>query len=133
MHPQLRPYAEYALRIAEANKVHVTVSSVARTRAEQQELRDRFEYGLAHGYYGRIVEGVDYRYPANRPGDSAHGHWRVNGLVGALAFDSVVDQAQLELWNAIRAYVGFGLQANDPVHAELPMWRSYVDTSALVA
>jgi hypothetical protein len=133
MHPELRPYAEYALRIADFNKIDVTVSSVARTRTEQQKLRDRYEYGVANGYFGSIVNGVDYRYPANQPGDSAHGYWRVDGQVGALAFDSVVSDEDLDAWNAIRAYVGFYLQANDPVHAELPRWRSYVTPSSLVA
>lgn len=132
MHPWLRPYAEYALQAADENGLDVSVTSVARNRQFQQQLRDRFEYGVAHGYSGQIVNGVDYRYPANRPGDSAHGYWSVGGKVGALAFDSVVPDDQLEDWNAIRAWVGFGLQANDPVHAELPVWRSYVSPGALM-
>lgn len=113
LHPGLKPYAEYAMQIANYNGIKPVVTSVARTWADQAKL------------YARYIAGQS-KYPANAPGDSAHQPRTVAGLEGALAFDSVVPDAQLATWTAIRRYVGFRVPENDLIHAELPEWRSYV-------
>lgn len=132
LHPELRPYADYALAIAKVNGLAPTVTSVARSWATQTKLRDNFEWCLENACVGvdcGFVDGHDCRYPANAPGDSAHGVWAVDGSQGSLAFDSVVDDDQWELWTAIRRWVGFTVPDNDRVHAELPSWRSYVGST----
>jgi len=105
LHPELRPYAELAHRIAEAYGVQPVVTSVFRSWEEQARLRARYEAGKA-------------KFPANRPGDSAHNY--------GLAWDSWVPPEQQDLWDAIRRYVGFEVLPNDRIHAQLPSWRSYV-------
>lgn len=113
LHPALKPYAEYALQIANLNGIKPTVTSVARTWADQAKL------------YAKYISGQS-KYPANVPGDSAHQPRTIQGQEGALAFDSVVPDDQLATWIAIRRYVGFRVPANDLIHAELPDWRGYL-------
>lgn len=113
MHPALKPYAQYAMQIAYANGITPQVTSVARSWADQSRL------------YANWIAGKS-KYPANVPGDSAHQPHKLNGVEGALAFDSVVPDEQLATWIAIRRYVGFRVPENDLIHAELPSWRSYV-------
>lgn len=113
LHPALKPYAEYALKIANANGIVPVVTSTARTWAAQAKL------------YAAYVAGTS-KYPANVPGDSAHQPRKVNGQEGALAFDSSVPDEHLATWIAIRRYVGFRVPENDLIHAELPNWRNYV-------
>jgi hypothetical protein len=110
----VRPYAEFAMEIAAFNDIRVTITSVRRTWAEQTALRARYESCVARGTFG---EPGECAYPANRPGDSAHQF--------GLAFDSWVPEEEWPLWNAIRAYAGFALDASDRVHAEVPHWRNY--------
>lgn len=127
MHPELRPYAEYCLKLARINGLHVTVTSVQRGWAEQTQLRARYERCLA--LYGRTGPDLPQacHYPANAPGDSAHQPWGGgDGRFGALAFDSSVPESEQATWDAIRRYVGFRVPANDHVHAELPNWRQQV-------
>lgn len=119
LHPAIRDAAAYALRIAEANGVRVTVTSTRRDPSEQAFLRTRYENCLARGE--RIYPGNPNpacRYPANRPGRSAHEY--------GLAFDSVVPEHQWPIWNEIRAWVGFQLDAGDRVHAEYPGVSAYL-------
>ncbi len=116
LHPAIRGAAEYALEIARHNGVPVTVTSGLRSSAEQARLRRQYEACLAAGE--RVHAGNPNpacRFPANRPGTSAHEF--------GLAFDSSVPEAYWDVWNAIRSYVGFRLMANDRVHAEHPDWR----------
>jgi len=104
MDSRLRPYAEYALRIAHYYGITPTVTSVYRSWAEQTKLRARYLAGQS-------------KWPANKPGDSAHNYgW---------AFDSVVPAKDQELWNGIREYVGWQILPNDIIHAQLPEWRGY--------
>lgn len=127
LHPELRPYAEYALQLARVNGLHVTITSVQRGYAEQLQLRQRYLRCL--DLYGRVGPDLpsDCHYPANEPGDSAHQQWATrNGRAGALAFDSSVPEEERPVWTAIRRYVGFRVPENDVVHAELPNWRSQV-------
>jgi len=100
----VRPYAEYAHEIARYYGLDPTITSTFRGWSEQQALRSRWERG-------------ESRFPANRPGDSAHNFgW---------AWDSVVPEADQALWDAIRRYVGFEVLENDLIHAQVPNWRSY--------
>lgn len=103
MDSRLRPYAEWAMKIAHFYGITPTVTSVFRGWAEQQRLRSRWEAGQS-------------RWPANRPGDSAHNYgW---------AFDSWVPDEQMPTWAAIREYVGWEVPSNDIIHAGLPNWRA---------
>lgn len=114
--PGARERAEYAVALAEANGIHVTVTSVRRDRVEQARLRERYEQSLASGTFGQ-PGGV--QYPANRPGDSPHEH--------GLAFDSVTAVPEdRNRWVRIRKFVGWRVPQNDPVHAEVPRWRELV-------
>ena len=115
MHADLRPYAEYAHQLGRAYGITPTVTSVFRSWTKQRQLRDRYEYCLATGEFGRTAR---CRYPANRPGESSHNY--------GLSWDSVVSDAEMPLWAQIRSYVGFRVPQNDLIHAELPSWRSYV-------
>lgn len=104
LHQELRPYAEYTMQLAREYGIQPYITSVFRTWTEQQQLRRRWEAGKS-------------KWPANRPGDSAH-NW-------GFAFDSWVPDAQLPLWTAIREYVGWEVPRNDIIHAGLPNWRQY--------
>jgi len=100
----VRPYAEYAHAIAEYYGIDPTITSTFRSWEEQEKLRSKWERG-------------ESRFPANIPGDSAHGYgW---------AWDSVVPASEQALWNAIRRYVGFEVLENDIIHAQVPNWRQY--------
>ena len=108
MDSQLRPYAEYALKLAHYYKLHPVVTSVFRGWAEQQRLRARYEAGQS-------------KWPANRPGDSAHNFgW---------AFDSWVPDDEMQLWAEIRRFVGWEVFDSDIIHAQLPDWRQYRTTN----
>jgi len=101
---RVRPYAEYAHRIANYYGIDPTITSTFRSWEQQQTLRSRWERG-------------ESAFPANRPGDSAHNYgW---------AWDSVVPPAQQPLWNEIRRWVGFEVLENDIIHAQVPDWRRY--------
>jgi len=104
---RIRPYAEWAFKIADHYGIVPTVTSTFRSWEQQTKLRARYERG-------------ESRWPANRPGDSAHGYgW---------AFDSVVPERHQDAWNQIRAYVGFEVLDNDIIHAQVPNWRRYRDS-----
>lgn len=101
---RVRPYAEWAFRIANHYGIVPTVTSTFRSWEEQTKLRERYERG-------------ESRWPANIPGDSAHNYgW---------AFDSVVRPSEQDLWTAIRRYVGFEVLPNDIIHAQVPSWRDF--------
>lgn len=101
---RVRPYAEWAMRIAYHYGIEPTITSTFRDWQKQQQLYDDWRAGRS-------------RWPANRPGDSAHNYgW---------AFDSVVPDMHQEAWNEIRRYVGFEVLPNDVIHAQVPNWRRY--------
>jgi len=101
---RVRPYAEWAFSIANYYGIDPTVTSTYRSWEEQTKLRARYERG-------------ESKFPANRPGDSAHNYgW---------AFDTVVPSSQQQLWDEIRTYVGFEVLPNDIIHAQVPNWRRY--------
>lgn len=112
LHADLRPYAEYAHRLANSYGVYPRVASVSRSWEEQQRLRTRYERAVASGTF----PSAHCPYPANRPGDSAHNY--------GLAWDSVVEPEQQEFWTEVRRWVGFRVYGHDSPHAEYPDWRS---------
>lgn len=111
----LRPNAQWALDVAAYYRVPVEVTSVYRSTSEQRELYDNYLWCLRSGQFGRTAE---CRYPANRPGDSAHNY--------GLAWDSVVSPEFQGWWDYVRRYAGFEVLPNDRIHAQLPNWRSYL-------
>lgn len=113
LHPAVRQAAEAALVLAEESGLAIRITSTFRSLSEQALLRDRFEKCVASG---RFPSPPDCRFPANRPGDSAHNF--------GLAFDSVLDRGQQSEWNAIRESLGFRVPSNDQIHAEVPGWRN---------
>lgn len=115
MHPDLREPAEFALRVARHNGIDPTVTSAFRSFAQQATLRRNFDRCVAQG---RFPSAPNCRFPANRPGDSAHNY--------GFAFDAVVPASQLPVWTAIREWVGWRVPSNDTIHAELPGWRQHV-------
>ena len=114
LHPDVRNAAELALTWGTFLGLRPTVTSAFRSLSEQARLRARFEAGLA-------------RFPANRPGDSAHNF--------GLAFDSdplaqtVVIAGQVfdanAVWKIVRELAGFRVPDGDRVHAEVPGWRRF--------
>lgn len=116
LYADLRPYAEYAHQVGRWYGLEPVVTSVYRSPTKQRALRDRFERCVAEGRYPS--ESGPCKYPANRPGDSAHNF--------GLAWDSWVPDEDMPLWVAIRRWVGFRVPEHDPIHAEYPGWRNVV-------
>jgi len=118
LHPRVRVRAELALAWAKVYGLSVTVTSGSRTLSEQTALRQQYDDCLARG--ARIYPGNPdprCRYPANKPGDSAHNF--------GLAFDSSVPGHQQWAWDYLRRAAGFHVPESDPIHAEVPSWRLY--------
>jgi len=115
LHPALRPNAEWSLAVAQHFGVPVRVTSVFRGWVAQKRLRDRFELCVARGQFGRPGP---CRWPANRPGDSAHNF--------GFAYDSVTEPRFQRWWDHVREVAGFEVLPNDPPHAQLPSWRGFV-------
>jgi D-alanyl-D-alanine carboxypeptidase len=114
----LQPYADWCLQEARAEGLTITVTSVNRDFQTQARLRRQYEACLARGE--RVWPGNPdprCRYPANRPGDSAHEQ--------GLAFDSSAPPAQMDRWIEIRRAAGWIVPAADPIHAEVPNWRAW--------
>jgi hypothetical protein len=115
LHSALRPYAEYALRVASQYGVPVEVTSVYRSMQEQRALRDNYEWCLRTGRFGKEAGCM---YPANKPGDSSHNF--------GLSWDSTTEPRYQAWWDYVRRAVGFEVLPNDRIHAQLPSWRRYV-------
>jgi len=113
--PVVRERAELVLKWAQHFGVPVSVNSGYRSFAEQTKLRRTFEGCVAANKF----PGPGCRFPANRPGDSAHNF--------GLAFDSNVSPVLMPWWTAIRNWAGFRVPSNDIIHAEVPNWRNFVD------
>lgn len=119
LHPALIPYADYAIAWANYYGLTPEVTSVLRDWRTQAELRKQYERCLSRE--APVWPGnpdPQCRYPANRPGDSAHEY--------GLAWDSWVAADSMPTWVAIRRAVGWTVPDNDPVHAELTGWRNYL-------
>jgi len=121
MHPELKPYAEYAITYARAYGLNPQITSVHRSMAFQARLRANWEDCVARGLYpsdASLGYGLSCKWPANRAGDSGHQY--------GLAWDSWVPPNQMADWVAIREWVGWSVPANDAIHSELPDWRTYI-------
>jgi hypothetical protein len=119
LHPEVKERAELCLSWAKYYGLTVTVTSGHRDLAKQTELRRQYEACLARGetvYPGN--PDARCRYPANKPGDSAHNY--------GMAWDSTVPADQQWSWDYLRRYAGFRVPENDLIHAEVPDWRAYV-------
>lgn len=115
LHPDVRAGAEFALDVARFNGITPRVTSAFRSWENQLRLFQNFRRCVDSGQF---PSPPDCRFPANRPGDSAHQF--------GLAFDSVVESGDQPVWDAIRRWVGFGVPQNDRIHAEVPGWRRFV-------
>lgn len=113
--PSIKPAAEWALGWADFYGVPVTIISGRRTMDEQRSLRRNFEQCVATG---RFPSPPDCKFPANRPGDSAHNF--------GLAWDSVVPDRYMPWWMHVRRLAGFEVRDSDAPHAEYPNWRGFV-------
>jgi hypothetical protein len=119
LHPEVKAAAELCLSWAKYYGLDVTVTSGHRDLAKQTELRRQYENCIARGetvWPGNPNPAC--RYPANRPGDSAHNY--------GMAFDSTVPAGQQWAWDYLRRYAGFRVPENDLIHAEVPEWRHFV-------
>ena len=115
LHPEVKAAAEWAIAWADYYGVPVTITSGARSMAEQATLRRNYERCVSSGRFG---QGPDCLYPANRPGESAHNF--------GLAFDSVVPAELMPWWLEVRRLAGFHVLPEDLPHAEVPGWRGFV-------
>lgn len=105
LHRQVREAADWCLEVAAYYDVPVTVTSGYRSWQQQAKLRQDYEEGRS-------------RWPANRPGDSAHNY--------GLAWDSVVPAWAQSWWSDVRRLAGFEVLPNDVIHAQVPGWRHYI-------
>lgn len=125
LEPEVRERAQLALDWASYLKIPVTITSVTRSWANQTRLRSQYEACLARGE--KVVPGNPNpacRYPANKPGDSAHNF--------GLAWDSWVPDGQWregysfwDAWIYLRRWAGFTVPDHDRIHAEVPSWRNF--------
>ena len=115
LHQELRPYAELALDWARYYGIRPEITSVFRTWEDQERL---YQKHLRCVQQGRFGQAPDCLYPANEPGDSAHG--------AHFAWDSWVPDEDMPLWIEIRRNIGWHVPQHDNIHAALPDWRQYV-------
>lgn len=130
LHPEVRQRVEWLLEVARLNHIPVTVTSTTRSSNYQRQLRQNWETCVARGLYPSstsLSPGMTCRYPANRPGDSAHEY--------GVAWDSSVPAEWLPVWTALREYAGFRVadENGDPIHAEVPDWRRFRDAGVIQA
>jgi len=120
LHPQLRPYAEALVQLANRDYgLRVNVTSTLRSYDQQQRLYQNYLDCKARGLAGTSVSlgaGLSCAWPANPPGQSGHNY--------GLAWDSTADD--MATWTALRRWAGWHVPENDQIHAELPGWRQYV-------
>jgi len=121
LHEALRPAAEWLANEWQRQKLPLQVTSVKRPLDQQARLRANFELCQRLGKYpsdAELTPGMSCRWPANRPGDSAHNY--------GLAWDSWVPPELMPDWVAWRRAQGWTVPDNDVIHAELPDWRRYL-------
>lgn len=111
----VRDAAEWCLAQADGYGIPVTVVSGFRSTTEQRRLWNNYQQCLRTGRFGLAP---DCKYPANRPGFSAHEY--------GLAWDSTVPPEYMGWWVALRRYAGFHVIEGDLPHAEYPRWRDFV-------
>lgn len=128
LHPEVRERLEWLLQVARLNHIPVTITSTGRSTESQRKLRSNFEQCVARGLYpssASLAPGYSCKYPANKPGDSAHQF--------GVAFDSSVPADWLPVWTQLRELAGFRVadENGDPIHAEVPSWRNLRDTGVV--
>lgn len=128
LHPEVAARVNWLLEVARLNHIPATLTSTTRSSSYQAQLRANYEQCLARGLVGtsaRLAPGMSCKYPANRPGDSAHEF--------GVAWDSVVPDQWLPIWTALREYAGFRVadENGDPIHAEVPNWRAFRDAGVI--
>lgn len=110
----VRDAAKWAVKWADYYGVPVRITSGSRSWANQKKLRKNYEDCLNRGEFGKTAR---CRWPANRPGDSAHNYgW---------AWDSTTSPEYQSWWNHVRRMAGFEVPENDVIHAQVPDWRRY--------
>lgn len=115
LHRSIRPAAEWTHAVARFYGVPAEVTSTYRDWQTQARLRARFETCVAAGNF---PGPGPCRFPANRPGDSAHNY--------GLAWDSVTPSWAQDWWNEVRRAAGFEVLEHDQIHAQVPRWRQLV-------
>lgn len=128
LHPEVRSRVDWLLEVARLNHIPVTITSTARSQSTQKALRANWEACVARGLYPSstsLAPGMSCKYPANRPGDSAHEY--------GVAWDSSVPATWLPAWTALRELAGFRVadENGDPIHAEVPNWRAFRDAGVI--
>lgn len=128
LHPEVRAAVEWCLEVARLNNIPVTVTSTTRSQSTQAALRANYERCVSAGKFpssASLSPGMTCKYPANKPGDSAHEY-------GA-AWDSSVPPAWQDTWNYVRELAGFAVldENGDPIHAEVPNWRTFREAGLL--
>jgi len=129
LHPEVLERVQWLLAVAKANQIPVTITSTARSTAAQKLLRENWDECRARGLFpsaASLAPGYSCKYPANKPGDSAHQF--------GLAFDSVVPDDWLPAWTWLRELAGFKVldENGDPIHAEVPNWRTFRDAGLVL-
>ena len=110
----VRNAAKWSLDWADYYGVPITITSGKRSWAKQARLRKNYEACLASGEFGKPAR---CRWPANRPGASAHNYgW---------AWDSTTSPEYQAWWDSVRRMAGFDVFQSDVIHAEVPDWRRY--------
>lgn len=107
LHPAVRPLAEAFVKAVEDADIAVTITSVVRSRADQERLYERARAGLQH-------------YPVAHPGESLH--------ECGLAWDMVLDPPEYTTVGEVWESLGFrwGGRFRDRVHFDfLPTGTSY--------
>lgn len=115
----IRMHAELALDWARSHGVDVTVTSVRRSRKEQEELYRKYQRCVEDGLF---PWATGCKYPAAPPGYSAHEY--------GLAFDTIVDDLYMQWWAGVRRAVGFHVPTSDLIHAEHPGWAAWISQQA---
>jgi len=115
LEPSVKEAAEWAVAWADYYQLPVTITSGFRSWSSQAKLRKRYEKCVATGRFGNTPE---CKFPANRPGDSAHNF--------GFAWDSTVPEWAIPWWSHVRSLAGFHIPTHDWIHAEVPNWRGYV-------
>ena len=102
--PRVRRFADWFIRVLQANGVTVTVTSTRRSLDEQRQLYDRFKRGLS-------------KYPAAPPGQSTHGA----GIAMDLHLDPPVYAAAGALWE--QCGFTWGGRFHDEIHFDFRPFR----------
>lgn len=105
LHPGLRPWIEYLLRVAQYNGLRVQVTSTLRTRADQARLWQRYQTCVKSGGHSCL--------PAAPPGSSDHELGLAVDLVVNGDYRGAAQEALGRFWESLG---GRWAGSVDPVH-----------------